>query len=51
MPRTVQTIEADVPVVIIDASMGGVATLDALVERPKLITCRLTFSVYRPFAG
>ena len=51
VPRVVQMIGADVPVAMMGASMGALATMYALGERPKLYTCGLAFSVHWPFAG
>jgi len=51
VPRVLQMIGADVPIAMMGASMGGLATLYALGERPKLYTCGLAFSVHWPFAG
>lgn len=51
VPRVLQTIGHEVPVAMMGASMGALATLYALGERPALYGCGLAFSVHWPFAG
>jgi predicted alpha/beta superfamily hydrolase len=51
VPQTMQMIGREVPVAMMGASMGALATLYALGERPELYGCGLSFSVHWPFAG
>lgn len=51
VPRVTRMIGADLPVAMMGASMGALATLYALGEHPELYGCGLTFSVHWPFAG
>jgi predicted alpha/beta superfamily hydrolase len=51
VPRVMQMIGHEVPVAMMGASMGGLATLYALGERSDLYECGLAFSVHWPFAG
>ncbi|MFZ9779351.1 MAG: alpha/beta hydrolase-fold protein [Ilumatobacteraceae bacterium] len=51
VPHAMQMIGREVPVAMMGASMGALATLYALGERPELYGCGLSFSVHWPFAG
>lgn len=51
LPEMKVLIGGDLPVAMMGASMGALATIYALGERPNVITCGLTFSVHWPFAG
>ena len=51
VPHTMQIIGREVPVAMMGASMGALATLYALGERPELYGCGLALSVHWPFAG
>ena len=51
VPRAMAEIGADVPVAMMGASMGALATLYALGERPEVYGCGLALSVHWPFAG
>lgn len=51
LPEMKVLIGGDLPVAMMGASMGALATIYALGERPDVFTCGLTFSVHWPFAG
>ncbi|MEY3615062.1 MAG: hypothetical protein RLZZ518_62 [Actinomycetota bacterium] len=51
VPHVMRMIGGEVPVAMMGASMGALATLYALGERPELYGCGLSFSVHWPFAG
>jgi len=51
VPRVMQMIGHEVPVAMMGASMGGLATLYALGERSDQYECGLAFSVHWPLAG
>ena len=51
VPRVCEMIGTEVPVAMMGSSMGALATLYALGERPELYGCGLAFSVHWPFAG
>jgi predicted alpha/beta superfamily hydrolase len=51
VPRVAAMIGADVPVAMMGSSMGALATLYALGERPNMYSCGLAFSVHWPFGG
>lgn len=51
VPTVKQIVGADLPVAMMGASMGGLATIYALGERPDVFGCGLAFSVHWPFAG
>jgi predicted alpha/beta superfamily hydrolase len=51
VPHVMSTIGAEVPVAMMGTSMGGLATIYALGERPDVFQCGLAFSVHWPFAG
>ena len=51
LPRVMSMVGVQVPVAMMGASMGGLATIYALGERPDLFQCGLAFSVHWPFAG
>jgi predicted alpha/beta superfamily hydrolase len=51
LPNVVSMIGGDVPVAMMGASMGGLATIYALGERPDVFGCGLAFSVHWPFGG
>jgi hypothetical protein len=51
LPNVMSMIGGDVPVAMMGASMGGIATLCALGERPDVFGCGLAFSVHWPFGG
>ena len=51
VPAMKTMIGNDVPVAMMGASMGALATIYALGERPDLYQCGLAFSVHWPLAG
>ena len=51
VPTVKQIVGADLPVAMMGASMGGLATIYALGERPDVFGSGLAFSVHWPFAG
>ena len=51
LPRVMSMVGVHVPVAMMGASMGGLATIYALGERPDMFQCGLTFSVHWPLAG
>ena len=51
VPRVAEMIGTEVPVAMMGSSMGALATLYALGERPELYGCGIAFSVHWPFAG
>lgn len=51
VPAAKHLIGGDVPVAMMGSSMGGLATIYALGERPDVFGCGLAFSVHWPFAG
>jgi predicted alpha/beta superfamily hydrolase len=51
IPRVAEMIDTNLPVAMMGSSMGALATLYALGERPELYGCGLAFSVHWPFAG
>lgn len=51
VPRVMQMVGHEVPVAMMGASMGALATLYALGERNDVFECGLAFSVHWPFGG
>jgi hypothetical protein len=51
VPAVKELLAVDVPVAMMGSSMGGLATIYALGERPDVFGCGLAFSVHWPFAG
>jgi predicted alpha/beta superfamily hydrolase len=51
VPAMKSLIGNDIPVVMMGSSMGALATIYALGERPDVFGCGLAFSVHWPFAG
>ena len=51
VPHVMSTIGAEAPIAMMGASMGGLATIYALGERPDVFQCGLAYSVHWPLAG
>ena len=51
VPHVMSTIGAEAPIAMMGASMGGLATIYALGERPDMFQCGLAFSIHWPLAG
>jgi predicted alpha/beta superfamily hydrolase len=51
LPAMSSIVGASLPVAMMGSSMGALATLYALGERPDVFACGLAFSVHWPFAG
>lgn len=51
IPTVKELVGSDAPIAIMGSSMGRLATIYALGERPDVLQCGLTFSVHWPFAG
>jgi predicted alpha/beta superfamily hydrolase len=51
VPTVTALVGSKAPIAMMGSSMGALATIYALGERPDVFTCGLTFSVHWPFAG
>lgn len=51
VPAVTSLVGSELPIALMGASMGALATIYALGERPDIFACGLAFSVHWPLAG